>query len=161
MQRNIRLVKYKKFGNDLLLFEHLNAPNVKPIIEVATEATTDKNITQKSYKQKLNEADEQIKTLYFTIENYLLSLGDDVVINELKYWIAFKKIKNFVCVEVFKKKIGLQLSIDPKSVELQKDFIMDMTNIGHFGTGDLRIVIKNLSDFERIKYLINRAYEEG
>lgn len=31
MQRNIKLVRYQKYGNDLVLFEHLNAPAVPPI----------------------------------------------------------------------------------------------------------------------------------
>lgn len=29
MQRNIKLVKYRKYGEDLLLFEHLNTPVAK------------------------------------------------------------------------------------------------------------------------------------
>ena len=33
MQRNIKLVKYRKYGEDLLLFEHLNTPVAKPVTE--------------------------------------------------------------------------------------------------------------------------------
>ncbi len=33
MQKNIKLIKYKKFGNDLILFEQINTPIVKPIVE--------------------------------------------------------------------------------------------------------------------------------
>ena len=32
MQRNIKLVRYKKYDVDLILFEHLNTPVVKPIV---------------------------------------------------------------------------------------------------------------------------------
>jgi predicted transport protein len=36
-----------------------------------------------------------------------------------------------------------------------------MRNIGHYGTGDIEIVIKNKEDFEKAKPLIDRAYHEG
>ena len=32
MQKNIKLVKYKKYSNDLILFEHLNSPKVENIV---------------------------------------------------------------------------------------------------------------------------------
>lgn len=39
MQRNIKLVKYRKYGDDLLLFEHLNTPVAKPVPEIPTMPT--------------------------------------------------------------------------------------------------------------------------
>lgn len=48
MQRNIKLVSYRKYDNGLLLFEHLNAPNVKPMTE--NDVTDgEKNNAQKSH----------------------------------------------------------------------------------------------------------------
>ena len=35
----------------------------------------------------------------------------------------------------------------------------DVSEIGHFGTGDFELTIKDLSDFEETKYLINEAYK--
>lgn len=34
-----------------------------------------------------------------------------------------------------------------------------MRGIGHYGTGDLEIVIKNKDDFEKAKKIIDRVYE--
>ena len=36
-----------------------------------------------------------------------------------------------------------------------------MRNVGHYGTGDLQVIIKNTSDFEKAKSLIDRAYSEA
>jgi len=35
----------------------------------------------------------------------------------------------------------------------------NVSKIGHFGTGDFELTIKNLKDFEETKQLINEAYK--
>lgn len=162
MQRNIKLVRYKKFGKDLILFEHINAPRVKPILETADFYSSEKSFSsQKTFLQKFEAVESTIQNIYLTIKDYILSLGDDVTENQLKYYVAFKKIKNMACIEIFRGKIVMYLAVDPKSVELIKDFTRDMTNVGHYGTGNLQVIIKSREDFEKVKILIDRAYNEG
>ena len=48
MQRNIKLVRYRKFGKELILFEHLNAPNARPVVE----STASLPIPEHTYSQK-------------------------------------------------------------------------------------------------------------
>lgn len=102
-----------------------------------------------------------MRNLYETIRNYILSLGDDISENQLKLYVAFKKIKNIVCAEIYQSKILLHLRLNPDQVELQQGFTRDMRNIGHFGTGDLQIIIKSEGDFEKAKEYINNAYNEN
>lgn len=161
MQRNIKLVRYKRFGNDLILFEHLNVPIVKPIIDTADVFAGSKTGTDKTFLQQLASAPLKLQNIYETIRNYILSLGDDVTENQLKLYVAFKKVKNIICAEIYQSKILLHLRLNPDEVELEEDFIRDMRNIGHFGTGDVQIIIKTNEDFEKAKELINRAYSEN
>jgi len=161
MQRNIKLVRYKKFGGDLILFEHLNAPNVKPLTEISAAPDAERAAAMKTFSQQFETAEDKMRNIYLSVRDYILSLGDDVIENQLKFYVAFKKIKNIVCVELYQSKILLHLSVEPKSVDLQKGFSRDMTNIGHFGTGNLEITIWNAGDFDRAKSLIDRAYNEG
>lgn len=161
MQRNIKLVRYKRFGNDLILFEHLNVPIIKPIIDTADVFAGSKTGTDKTFLQQLASAPLKLQNIYETIRNYILSLGDDVTENQLKLYVAFKKVKNIICAEIYQSKILLHLRLNPDEVELEEDFIRDMRNIGHFGTGDVQIIIKTNEDFEKAKELINRAYSEN
>lgn len=161
MQRNIKLVKYKKFGDDLILFEHFNAPSVKPLIEATDVITASKGGTDKTFLQQFAAAPAKLQSTYETIRDYILSLGDDVIENQLKLYAAFKKTKNIVCTEIYQSKILLHLRLNPDKVELKDGFIKDMRNIGHFGTGDLQIIIKSVEDLEKAKYLIDRAYNEN
>lgn len=97
------------------------------------------------------------------IDTFILSLGDEVQGKELKYYKAFKRIKNFVCIEVRPqtKNILIYLKLDPDKIELQEGFIRDVRNIGHFGTGDVEVKISNIEEFEKIKYLILKSYEKN
>lgn len=161
MQRNIKLVSYRKYDNDLLLFEHLNAPTIKPIVESNVNESDTKSNAQKSHIEKLAAVSDNMKSLYHSICNFIESLGDDIVSNQLKLYLAYKKVQNMVCIEIYNKQIILFLKLDPETVKLENGFTRDMRSIGHYGTGDLQIIIKNVADFERAKPLIERAYNEA
>lgn len=159
MQRNIKLVKYRKYGDDLLLFEHLNAPIVKPVADVNVTSITASYI-QKTHLEKLASASNHFKTLYASLCDYIESLGDDLVANQLKYYLAYKKVQNIFCIEIYNKQIILRLKLDPDSVEIEDGFTRDMRGTGHYGTGDLEVSIKTEKDFQKAKVLIERAYTE-
>ena len=161
MQRNIKLVSYRKYTNDLILFEHLNTPVVKPITDNSNYDGEKKYNPQKTHLEKLSGAEDNIKTLYYSICDYIESLGDDIVSNQLKLYLAYKKVQNFVCVEIYSKQICLFVKLPPNTISLEKGFTRDMRGIGHYGTGDLQILIKNPKDLEKAKPLILRAYNEG
>lgn len=160
MQRNIKLVKYKKYDDDLILFEHLNAPVIKSTHQDENEDEK-KSGGQKTHVEKLATLSQNLKNLYISICDFIESLGDDVVANQLKLYLAYKKIQNMVCIEVYSKQIILYLKLNPDSVELEDGFVRDMRNVGHYGTGDLQVTIKTVRDFEKAKPFIERAYNES
>lgn len=159
MQRNIKLVKYRRYGDDLIAFEFLNAPQVQPVAE---EPPVKKNGRgDKPFRQRLEEATEKNRNLYYSVHDYLLSLGDDVTENQLKLYVAFKKVKNFVCAELSQSFVLLHLRLDPDTVELVPERVEDVRGKGHWGTGDLRVYLRTMEDFERAKPLLDRAYLEN
>lgn len=160
MQRNIKLVCYRKYDKDLILFEHLNAPTIKPLSESTVNDNETRNNVQKSHVEKLAVATDDMKNLYYSICNFIESLGDDIVQNQLKLYLAYKKIQNMVCIEIYNKQIILFLKLNPETVTLEKGFTRDMRSIGHYGTGDLQIIIKNATDFDKAKPLLERVYNE-
>ena len=162
MQRNIKLVRYRKFGDELIAFEHLNAPQVQPIVvDDDIQSVKKEKGNYRGFKEYFAQAGEKNQNLYYSIKEYILSLGDDIAENPLKFYVAFKKVKNFVCIEVYKSSLLLHLKINPDTVELVPGFIEDARTKGHWGTGDLRVIIKSTEDFEKAQTLINRAYNEN
>lgn len=160
MQRNIKLVSYRKYDKDLILFEHLNVPTVKPTTESTASDSETKSNTQKSHIEKLAAATDGMKNLYYSICGFIESLGDDIAPNQLKLYLAYKKVQNMVCIEIYNKQIILFLKLNPETVALESGFTRDMRGVGHYGTGDLQVVIKNAADFEKAKPLIERTYHE-
>lgn len=159
MNRNISLIRYKKFGRDLLMFEQINE-NIA-IATTDTEIPTKAKSADKTFEEQLATTDKQIKILYKDLSNYILSLGDDISETHLKLYAAFKKIKNVVTVVVLKKKLVLNLPLDVKTVAFEEGFSRDVTNIGHWGCGAVELHLQTSSDFEKAKPLIDRAYNEN
>lgn len=165
MSRNIELVRYRKFGEDLLLLELLTAvsaaPQPTPAVEPGTGAA--KLHKYKTSSESLADAGESLSNFYTDVENYLLGLGDDVTKKTLKNYFAFRRIKNFACVEV-KPSIDVvraYLKINPDTIELEEGFTRDVRKIGHFGTGDLEVTLSSHDDLERAKPLIVQSYESS
>ena len=161
MNRNISLIRYKKFGNDLLMFEHINENIATAIDDNSSLPSPKTKSLGKSFIDHKKEASSDILFLYDDIRNYVLSLGDDITENQLKFYVAFKKIKNIVCVEIFNNKLVLHLKLDVNTVDYEDGFTRNTSKIGHYATGDVEVTIKNSQDYEKTKPLIDRAYNEN
>lgn len=159
MQRNIKLVKYRKYGEELILFEHLNTPVIKHISQDG--AAEKKGTGQKTHIEKLSLVSDEIRLLYESICDFIESLGDDITANQLKLYLAYKKVQNMACIEIYNKFVIVFLKLNPDTVNLEHGFSRDMRNVGHYGTGDLQLIIKNREDFEKAKPLIERTYNEA
>ena len=163
INRNIELIRYKKYGDDLILFELVNATTASQVTTVSDDGASKTSNANKTVTENLKQADKELKDLYYSIRDFILNLGDDIQEKILKHYIAFKKIRNFACVEIYpkSKSILIYLNINPNEVTLKEGFTRDVTNIGHFGTGNLEIRINSKEDFEKAKELIARSYYEN
>jgi len=160
MDRNIALIRYKRFAGDLLLLEQLTS-TVARSSTVSKVVSTSKRGQNKTVEDYLAQADSKQSERYETLRDYMLSLGDDVELRTLKKYFAFRRIKNFACVEVHTrtKNLLVYVKVNPDEVIIEKGFTRDVRNIGHFGTGDLEITIGSDEDFEKAKPLLIRSYE--
>ena len=163
MGKNIELIRYRGFGEDLLMLDLFTSVSTKAQPVAASSSGTPNKY--KTNSQSLADAGEDLSNLYSDIEVFMVGLGDDVVHKTLKNYFAFKRIKNFACVEIKPQAnvIRLYLKVDLEAVamieRLEDGFTRDVRNIGHFGTGNLEVTVKNHEDFERAKSLIHQSYE--
>ncbi|MCU5332152.1 DUF5655 domain-containing protein [Bacillus wiedmannii] len=163
INRNIELYVYKHYEDGLLLLDLVNATTAQTvhINDDTTALTTNRNTKVKTVSDYLEQSNRQLIDKFEALKLYMLALGDDVQVKILKHYIAFKRIKNFACLEVHPQsdKILLYLKVDPKFVELQSGFTRDVSNIGHYGTGDLEVIITSNEDIEKAKHFINMSYD--
>jgi len=157
INRNIELLRYKKFGDELLFLELVNAVTAKESVEPKLNGGK----KYKTVSDHLKQAAQPQRERFEALDAFVLALGDDVQQKTLKYYFAYKRIKNFACVEVHTQtgNIMVYLKVDPQSIELDEGVSRDVSNIGHFGTGNLELTIGSDLDLERAKYLIEQSYE--
>lgn len=166
--RNIELIRYKLFGDDLLLLDLVNSVSVEDATATKTEIADSGTRVKarlvgkdKTAEEQLAQAQPVIKALYATLAEHLLALGDDVQEKHLKLYVAFRRLKNFVCVIPYKDKLLVMLKLNPDMVMLEDGFSRDVRNIGTWGTGDLELCLRTMADFERAKPLLDRSYTEN
>jgi len=173
INRNIELVRYRYFGEDLLLLDLVNAQTAsgQEAITTVTSKAAKAIPAAKSdwtHKAALQDAPEHLKALYDELCDYADSLGDVVQRKELKLYTAFKRIRNFACICLTARKdpqIKIWLNLCPGDLdlklELEAGFARDVTNTGHWGTGDLELTVRTASDLEKAKPLIEQSYQQG
>lgn len=165
IDRNVELVRYRDFGSDLLAIELVSATTTTSQNRRAVSAESTEQVATHSRRRSagdlLTRADAELTGLYEAYEEFLLSLGDDVVKNERQDYFAFRRLKNFACVEVHptSRNLLIYLKLDPQSVEMQEGFMRDVSSIGHFGTGDVELRVRDRNSWELVEVLSRRAYE--
>ncbi|UFZ01861.1 DUF5655 domain-containing protein [Bradyrhizobium ontarionense] len=168
IQRNIELIRYRRFGPDLLMLDLLVATSVKAQAAVVSSSQGSEpglagSGRYKTISSVMEELDAAMIDRFEALRAYMLALGDDVQETKLQLYIAFKRIKNFACVEFrpTASKILMFVKVDPSSVTLEPGFTRDVSNLGHFGTGDLEITLTKPEDLERAMPLIKLSYENS
>ena len=119
MNRNIALIRYRRFEGDLLLLEQLTSASAKqPNAPVAPAAGSGAKPNYKTISEHLAEAPQELLDLYHLISDFMLALGDDVEAKTIAYYIAFRRIKNFASVELRNqaRKLLVYVKVDPASI---------------------------------------------
>ncbi len=167
MNRNIELIRYVIYGKKLLLLNLVNSAmsttNKKNSDDdrAYNSVAKTKEVKCQTADNLLKKATPELRQLYDNLSEYIVDLGSDIQEKRLKWYIAFKKLKNFACVAIQANSLLIWLGVEPRSIELEDGFSRDVSKIGHRGTGNLELNIKNLEDLEKAKPLIKKSYEEN
>jgi len=159
MNANISLYRYRMFGSDLLYLDRVDENDVTSARKERGERPAAS--AQASFSDKLASVPASTKELYSNVENFIMSFGDDITASQLKFYKAFRKSANFICVEVFNDHLILHLKLDSKRFPYEKGFSRDVTKIGHYGTGNVQLRLHNAADYEKAKPFLRQAYDEN
>lgn len=167
MGRLIKLIRYYRYGDELILFEYLNAPNGSTIPhpkvfsvnpQSSALGTPAKAPSQKTHAEKVAAAPPQLRELYDAVCRAVENLGDDVSASDLKFYRAYRRLTNLACLELHQSWVYVFLKLDPDDVVVDGSLVQDVRNVGHLGTGDLRIKVSSLDDLEKVQPLLEKAY---
>ena len=161
INRNIELIRYRRYSDDLIILELVNAVSADSgSISIAPSTSKQKYTT---ISDILKKAPQDLMDMYQGLGELLTSFGDDVQVKTLKFYVAFKRLRNFACVEmrIQSKCLLIYVNINPKSVMLEKGFTRDVTRIGHFGTNHLEITLRTMDDIDKARSLLEKSYEQS
>ena len=112
-------------------------------------------------EQHFTNKPSALKKLARSIQEFVLGLDPAIKEVPKKYYIAYKISQNIICMGIHKNRVGLYVKLDPKKVNAPKELACrDMTNIGHYGTGDVELSVRSQSDLELVKPLLEQAYQK-
>jgi predicted transport protein len=172
MGANIELWRYRLFKNNILYLEE--------VFQKAVSATTEMPVSDKnpvmvaagkkaaiskatgiySFEQHIEGKSLKIKEMVFDIKEFVMNLDSAMEEVPKKLYIAYKISQNIVCVEVKKQKVILYLKVNPKEFDSLPDIARDVSEIGHYGTGDLEMTVDSNEDIEVAKEFITLAYRK-
>ena len=175
INRNIELVRYVFFGDDLLLLDLVNVVSADPIedAEIKTDTNAKGNGSSESnsngskqytsQNEYLARATPQLKELHKAIRDFVEDLGDGARVKAHKWYFSCKRLKNFATFQLRTQNnsLAMWLSLNPDEITLEEGFSRDVRDIGHHGTGDVELTIRNLGDLEKAKSLIQKSFEES
>ncbi len=154
INRNIELIRYTLFENDFLMIQLASAVSEKP----RNSTATNDRYSHDRIGHRLKTANKNIVKYIEELDEYILNLGNDVQKKELKNYWAYRTIKNFACIVINRKKLGVYLSIDYENIKNPNSNVENVKDKGHWGTGNTVAFVSNDDELEYTKDLIRRVY---
>ena len=147
----IELWEVKQYENGTVAIHELkkskSAESIKPLAQ-----------QNKEFKQVVEQI--QVYTeekLYEKFKAAILNMGDDLEVKPLKYYIAFKRHRNLVDIEIQKKSLKIFLNAKWGTLDDSKGIAKDVSSIGHSGNGDYQIQVDSDADLEYIMSLVKQV----
>jgi predicted transport protein len=113
-----------------------------------------------NFEQHIQGKPEKIVNLVMLIQEFILGIDASIEQAPKKFYVAYKTSQNIVCLEVQHRIVRLFLKLKPSEVSNPPPIYRDVTNIGHFGTGDAEFSCTTVKEFELVKPYIEQAYRK-
>ena len=159
MGANIELWRYRLFSNSMLYVEEVFRQNYaestlpqsegkNPIMVAAgKKAAITRATASYEFEDHLTGKSEEIRDLTLTIHDFIMGLDSAIEQNPKKYYVAYKISQNIVCMEVKQRHLNLYLKLRSTDIEDAPRNYRDVSEIGHYGTGDSEFTVRSRAGF--------------
>lgn len=160
----IELWEIKQLENDVVVINPIkkskSAPSIKQIQQNDNSeiSKVSKEIKVYTEEDHLNNKTDDIIELYENYKNAILNLSTDIEIKPQKWYIAYKKQKNIIDIEIQSKALKLWINLKKGQLNDPKKIMRDVSILkGHNGNGDYEIIVKDTENLEYIMSLVKQA----
>ena len=160
----IELWTYKLYENDLLAIDLLSSDDA---VSTSDDAASSTKAALKSKRKAakprphhdlthhLDKMSDTTRPLFESLREQLVDLGDDVTERFMNQYVGYRRLKNFCEIVGLKSKLTVYIDgpiDDPNGV------CDDVSDIGHWGTGNRRATVASDDDIATVFPLIEQAY---
>ena len=172
MGADIELWKYRLYKNSSLYLEEVfhkdtstsvsaSDTGKNPVMVAAGKKAAEVRATAiYSFDEHISGKSSQIAELAYLVREYVGGLDPSIEEVPKKFYVAYKASQNIVCMEIKAKHIKLFVKLNPTEVPANLKGFRDVSEIGHYGTGDSEFTISSQGDFGLIKTYIEAAYNK-
>lgn len=156
------LWEVSKFSNDTILFDKVNVSENKASINTLSPSKNPKVTKEiKKYKESrhLRKKSKKLKEIYQKIKENINEY-DDIETTILKHYISFKLSKKNICeIAILKNHINIWIDMDYDKLNDPLNKVKDVSNVGHWGTGNCVIQINDIDEVAYFMELFKQSYD--
>lgn len=156
---SIELWIYRLYDQEYLYLEQIFSTSPVKALEKPNKRRGQVKVSY-TLEDHLKGKPSAILELFQDFRERIFSLSDEKDIEEkaVKKYIGYKHGKNFCEVWIQASKLKIWLDITSDNLNDPYNLSRDVSNIGHWGTGDVEINLDNHHDLNKVLYLIEQAY---
>lgn len=168
MGRANELVRYRQF-DELLAMELVGSSTARTTVGQPNQTSHGSKFpsAQKVSTQAqgvldyYDRAPGVLRALYDELALTCDAMGDDVTRKVLKWYVAFRRLKNFATVEIQPQKQVLRVcvNLDLQDVDLEPGLSRDVSSVGHGGTANLELIVTDRASMAKALLLVQRSYD--
>ena len=155
----VDLVKVTRYEEDIVEIDFIKKTSNVKVQDIKMESEqndVNKEVIVYTEEDHLAKASEEIKTIYEELKNRILEL-DDIDVEIKKHYIAFKGRTNIVDIVVTKNKLKIDINMRKGTLDDVLNITEDISEIGHWGNGDYRVILNNSNDIDSLMSLIKQS----
>lgn len=159
----IELWEIKRYEGELISINPIRKTNaaesIKPIMQKNSDFQQVANEIKVYTEESLLEGkSDDVVELYEKYKNAILNLAADIEVKPQKWYVSFKKGNNTICaIEIQKNNLKLCINVAKGNLDDSKSLTRDISNLGHFGSGDYELKISDDTNLEYILSLVKQA----
>lgn len=160
----IELWEIKRFDNDLISINPIkrskSAPSIKQVQHTKDSALdkVTKEFVVYDEDYHLNDQSDDVIELYESFKNAILALSAELEISPKKLYVAFKQGKNnIVSIRLQNKSLKIWINAKKGNLDDPKKLTKDVSNVGHWATGDYELTVSDTKNLEYIMSLVKQV----
>lgn len=172
MNSNIELWSYRNYHDKLIYLEKvdLSAAGLEVDLTPSGKSTgigtagkktpANKAIGLYTFDEHLKGKSQKIQDMAIALQEYILGLDTAIKEEPRKLYIAYKISQNIVSLEVQNQQIHIFLKLKYSEIIDPPSNLKDVSNIGHYGTGDTQLTVTTMDEVELAKPFIDMSYHK-